>query len=80
MNFLDFLVFGNHQIEKAQQASLIEEVVTSNEKIDGTLIDVSLMKDLQFTETFIDTFAVCKFNTIKINQFKNLISRRYSRP
>lgn len=70
--FSRFLVFGKHQIEKAQQASLIEEVVTSNEKIDGTLIDVSLMKDLQFTETYIDTFAVCKFNTIKIKSSRIL--------
>jgi len=64
--FSRFLVFGDHQIEKAKQALLIEEIVTSNPQVQGTLIDLSLMKELQLTETLIDTFAVCKFNTLKI--------------
>lgn len=67
-----FLVFGNHQIQKAKEAQLIEEIVTSNEHVDGTLIDISLMKELQMAETFFDTFAVCKFNHKKVNSSRIL--------
>ena len=70
--FSRFLVFGDHQIEKAQQASLIEEIVTSNENVMGTLINMTLMKDLQLAETYFDTFAVCKFNTLKIKSSRIL--------
>lgn len=70
--YRQFLVFGEHQIEKAKQSGLIEEMVTSNENVTGTLISIDLMKDLQLAETFFDTLAVCKFNDQKMKSSRVL--------
>jgi RNA methyltransferase, TrmH family len=61
-----FLVYGPHQIEKAKLAGAICEIITSNPSLEGTLIDVTLMDELQQTETPFDQLAVCK----KINPIR----------
>jgi TrmH family RNA methyltransferase len=55
-----FLVYGPHQIDKAKQAGAIHTIITSNPSLEGTLIDNSLMDELQQTETPFDQIAVCK--------------------
>ncbi len=55
-----FLVFGDHQIEKAHQYGAIKEIVTANLNSLGTKLDPSLMKEIVMTETYVDTFAVCE--------------------
>ncbi|MDY0277505.1 MAG: RNA methyltransferase [Acholeplasma sp.] len=62
-----FLVFGEHLIEEANKYNCIEEVFTSNENKEGTLISPILMKTINFTETPYDRVALCKkvINNIK---------------
>lgn len=55
-----FLVYGSHQIEKAKQAGAIVEIVTSDASLEGTLIEKSLMDELQQAETYFNQCAVCK--------------------
>lgn len=60
-----FLVYGSHLIEKAKQAQAIQEIITSDPTLEGTLIDISLMDELQQAETSFNQIAVCqKKNTI----------------
>src|SRR5690606_21107728 len=49
---------------------IVEEVVTTNANINGTLISQKLMDELKVTETSYDVFAVCnKFdNNLSSNQ------------
>jgi len=55
-----FLVYGTHMIEKAKTKHAIHDIITSNMDKEGTLVDRSLMDELQLTETYIDQIAVCK--------------------
>lgn len=68
-----FLVYGDHQIEKARETNKIEEIITSNALIEGTLIDVKLMNELQQAETFFETLAVCKIENKSIDSNKVLL-------
>ncbi len=68
-----FLVYGTHQIEKAKQAGAIESIITSNPLLEGTLIDESLMDELQQTETPFDQIAVCKKLNLKRESKKILM-------
>lgn len=71
--FGQFLVFGKHQIEKAEAAGVLEEIITSNPKNNGTLIDVVLMKELQMAETYFDTCAVCRVEMKEVQTSRVLI-------
>jgi RNA methyltransferase, TrmH family len=63
-----FLIYGSHQIEKAKQAQAIQEIITSDPNLEGTLIDSSLMDELQQAETNFNQIAVCKkINPIQIS-------------
>jgi RNA methyltransferase, TrmH family len=63
-----FLIYGSHQIEKAKQAQAIQEIITSDPNLEGTLIDTSLMDELQQAETSFNQIAVCKkTNPIQIS-------------
>ena len=61
-----FLVYGEHLIDKAREKGALEEVMTSNPDIKGTLFSKELMDELQLTETYIDQIGLCK----KTNQVK----------
>lgn len=68
-----FLVYGPHLIEAATKHHAIQEIITSNPEKPGTLIDVTLMEELQQTETFIDQIAVCKKINMPIKSDKILM-------
>lgn len=68
-----FLVYGKTLVELAKSDLIVEEIVTSNETYEGTLIDEKLMKTLSVTETYYDIFAVCKKVTKPIESDKILI-------
>lgn len=68
-----FLVYGPHLIEAAIKHHAIQEIITSNPEKPGTLIDVTLMEELQQTETFIDQIAVCKKINMPIKSDKILM-------
>ena len=55
-----FLVYGNQMIDIAKKHQVLVEVITSNQYIEGTLYHEDLFKELQQTETYIDTIGVCK--------------------
>jgi RNA methyltransferase, TrmH family len=55
-----FLVYGKHLIEKAKEKHAIVDVITSNDQLEGILIDQALMNELQQTETSFDQIAICK--------------------
>lgn len=55
-----FLVYGSHLIDKAKEKEALIEVITSNEALEGTCVSLSLMEELQQTETFIDQIGICK--------------------
>ncbi|MFA5560397.1 MAG: RNA methyltransferase [Acholeplasmataceae bacterium] len=59
-----FLVYGDHLIEQAKKKRAIIELITTNPKIEGTLISKPLMNLLSQTETPFESMAICK----KINQ------------
>jgi RNA methyltransferase, TrmH family len=63
-----FLIYGSQPIEKAKQAQAIQEIITSDPTLEGTLIDSSLMDELQQAETSFNQIAVCKkTNPIQIS-------------
>src|SRR5690554_2386639 len=55
-----FIVYGQTFVDLAQKKGVVEEVVTINPEISGTLISEALMNALKVTETSYDVFAVCK--------------------
>ena len=59
-----FLVYGKTMVDLALSHGVVTEVITTNEQIEGTLINEKLMKELSQTETTFDQMAVCK----KLNQ------------
>lgn len=59
-----FLVYGKHLIDKAQSKGALEDVITDNPDIEGTLVSSDIMKELQQTPSYIDQIGVCK----KINE------------
>lgn len=58
--FDKFLVYGDHLIQKAEEKGALEEIITSNPEIKGTLYSKELMDELQLTETYIDQIGLCK--------------------
>ena len=66
----NFLVYGQTFVDLAIKKGIVEEVVTTNANINGTLISQKLMDELKVTETSYDVFAVCnKFdNNLSSNQ------------
>lgn len=63
-----FLIYGEHQIEKAKELNLIDEII--REDID---ISKDLMKDLQQTETSFSVIAVSEFPKLNVKTNKVLI-------
>ncbi|MFA7417484.1 MAG: RNA methyltransferase [Acholeplasma sp.] len=55
-----FIVYGQTFVDLALKKGVVEEVVTTNPEISGTLISEALMHALKVTETSYDVFAVCK--------------------
>lgn len=68
-----FLVYGKTLVELAKSHLIVEEIITSDETYEGTLIDSKLIKTLSVTETVYDTLAVCKKITKPIESDKILI-------
>lgn len=55
-----FLVYGKKMVDLALSHGIVDEVITIDEFIEGTLIDLKLMKELSQTETTHNVMAVCK--------------------
>ena len=55
-----FIVYGQTFVDLALEKRVVEEIVTTNPNIAGTLISEQLMNQLKVTETSYDVFAVCK--------------------
>lgn len=55
-----YIVYGQTFVDLALKKGVVEEIVTTNPNIEGTLISEGLMKELKVTETSYDVFAVCK--------------------
>lgn len=63
-----FLIYGEHQIEKAKKYNLIDEIIREDIELSK-----DLMKDLQQTETSFSIMAVCEFPRQEIKSNKVLI-------
>ncbi|MBE0700921.1 MAG: RNA methyltransferase [Acholeplasmataceae bacterium] len=68
-----FLVYGAHLIEKAKEKDAVQEILTSHEEKEGTLISLDLMKELNQTETLFDSIAICKKTNHPISSNKILM-------
>jgi len=68
-----FLVFGQHLIDKAKEYNMIVEILTSNEKKEGTFLSRELLEELQMTQTYIDQVAVCRKESAEIKSNKVLM-------
>lgn len=55
-----YLVYGPKLVNLAIKHQVVDEIITTNETIQGTLIDPKLMKELSQTETTFDVMAVCR--------------------
>lgn len=67
-----FIVYGKTFVDLARTKGVVEEVVTTNPDIEGTLITEQLMQLLKTTETSYDCFAVCKKLDFK-RESKNIL-------
>ena len=67
-----FIVYGKTFVDLARNKGVVEEVVTTNPEIEGTLISDQLMQLLKTTETSYDCFAVCKKLDFKLES-KNIL-------
>jgi len=67
-----FLVYGKKMVELAIRNNVVDEVITTNENYEGTLISEALMKDLSQTETTHDIMAVCKKDS-QVKTSKNVL-------
>lgn len=55
-----FIVEGYHLVEEATKANIVKEVLTSDEKVKGTLVSPEVIAKLSSTETPQPIVAVCK--------------------
>lgn len=55
-----YIVYGQTFVDLALKKGEVEEIVTSNPNVEGTLISEQLMQQLKVTKTAYDVFAVCK--------------------
>lgn len=55
-----FIVEGYHLVEEALKAKIVKEVLTCDEKFDGTLVSKEVIAKLSSTETPQDVVAICK--------------------
>lgn len=60
-----FLVEGEHLVNEAKEFGIVKEVITTNEKIDGTLVSVDVMKKITNQKSVVEVAAICekKLNT-----------------
>ena len=66
-----FIIEGSHLVEEAKQYNIIKEVITTNPKIEGTLVSEDVMKKLTNQKSVVEVAAICK--KLNKNEIKNKI-------
>ena len=66
-----FIVEGPHLVEEANKLGLLVEVITTDPKINGTLVNEAVMKKLSNTVHPVKVLGVCKF--IKKNELTSKV-------
>ena len=56
-----FIVEGPHLVEEASKLGLLEEVITTDPSVKGTLVNESVMKKLSNTVHPVKVLGICKF-------------------
>jgi TrmH family RNA methyltransferase len=57
--YQQFLIYGEHLIQKALATGLIETIITSDETLEGVLFSETLVRDLNQSVTAFKRLAIC---------------------
>ena len=55
-----FIVEGYHLVEEAKKAGIVEEIITTNQHVGGTMVESYIIKKLTSTKTPQEIVAICK--------------------
>ncbi len=68
-----FIVEGKNLVEMAKQYNCINEILTTNENIEGTLVSREVMKSIVSTVSEIEVVAICNKVNIQCNYNRVLV-------
>ncbi len=78
--YQQFIVEGKNLVEMAANANCIDEVITTNANLEGTLVSPEVMKSIVTTVSDIEVIAICNHPTLNSKYQRVLVLDRLQDP